>query len=216
MSATVIILLISLWAAVLLPGLVRARRETSPATSVSRFNRSMDLLERTRLGPPAQPVVDEVATDSGEEDFPMGRVPARHRAQRRGLSWPASARQLVHARPRRAWRRRPRGGARRLAPPPPPVAGERRPSSDVVARRRAVLAVLAAVTLLGALLAPLTRVGLVVLSLGIAALAAYIALLWQLQRQRELRRRVRHLERAPVSGPAPPPAARAVGESLGG
>ncbi|QBI21093.1 hypothetical protein ER308_16940 [Egibacter rhizosphaerae] len=47
MNVVVIILLLALWAVVLLPGLVRARRAGSPASSVSRFHRDLDRLERT-------------------------------------------------------------------------------------------------------------------------------------------------------------------------
>lgn len=220
MSATVIILLIGLWAAVLLPGLVRARRETSPATSISRFNRSMDLLERTRHEAPAGLATDEAIPDSGEEDLPMGRVfggraaGARHRAGRGWPAWPAGAHRVMRARARRAWGRAPQG--RRLAPPPPAAASPTGTSGDVVARRRRVLAVLAGVTLLGALLTPLTRLGLGLLVLGVAALGTYLALLWQLQRQRDLRRRVRQLSHAHADEPVPPPPARAVGDTVGG
>ena len=48
MSAAVVILLAGLWVGILLPGLVRARRYSSPTASVSRFHTSMDRLERTR------------------------------------------------------------------------------------------------------------------------------------------------------------------------
>lgn len=49
MSIVVVVLLVVLWAWILLPGAVRERRDTSPATSVSRFERSMAQLGRIRL-----------------------------------------------------------------------------------------------------------------------------------------------------------------------
>lgn len=60
MSVVVVVLLVVLWAWILLPGAVRERRETSPVTSVSRFERSMAHLARanpvrSRRDGPAQP-----------------------------------------------------------------------------------------------------------------------------------------------------------------
>lgn len=46
MSVVVVVLLVVLWAWVLLPGAVREHREASPATSVSRFERTMAQLAR--------------------------------------------------------------------------------------------------------------------------------------------------------------------------
>ncbi len=47
MDVAVVVVLLGLWAAILLPGLVRASRQGSPSTSVSRFHGSLALLERT-------------------------------------------------------------------------------------------------------------------------------------------------------------------------
>ena len=50
MDVAVVVVLIGLWAAILLPGLVRSSRHGSPSTSVSRFHGSLARLERTSGG----------------------------------------------------------------------------------------------------------------------------------------------------------------------
>lgn len=88
MDVVVIGLLVALWAAILLPGLVRARQEASPAASVSRFHRRMDLLEQTNGVPAADgPTPPDGA--SPHDRRRVGRAPspsARHAAasSRRG------------------------------------------------------------------------------------------------------------------------------------
>jgi len=47
MGSLVVVLLLGLWASILLPGLVRARREATPITSVSTFERCMSMLAPT-------------------------------------------------------------------------------------------------------------------------------------------------------------------------
>ena len=49
MNLVVVGLLIGLWAWVLLPGLLRERRNSSPLETVSRFERSMDTLAQTGM-----------------------------------------------------------------------------------------------------------------------------------------------------------------------
>ncbi|GEM_PF-6767667 len=79
MDVAVVVALLGLWAAILLPGLVRASRQGSPSTSVSRFHGSLVLLERTSTG------------SSDREAAPrqpaQGRVERRRRAcaRRRGI-----------------------------------------------------------------------------------------------------------------------------------
>lgn len=53
MSFVVVGLLIGLWAWVLLPGLLRERRNASPVDTVHRFERSMDSLAQTGIEQPA-------------------------------------------------------------------------------------------------------------------------------------------------------------------
>lgn len=52
MNLVVVGLLIGLWAWVLLPGLLRERRNASPLETVSRFERSMDTLAQTGMDQP--------------------------------------------------------------------------------------------------------------------------------------------------------------------
>lgn len=73
MDVAVVVILVSLWAAILLPGLVRARRYGSPASSVSRFNGSMDLLERTSVG---KTKTTRVAPANGRPAVPSPEAPA--------------------------------------------------------------------------------------------------------------------------------------------
>lgn len=47
MGSLVVLLLLGLWASILLPGLVRARREATPISSVSTFERCMSMLAPT-------------------------------------------------------------------------------------------------------------------------------------------------------------------------
>lgn len=53
MNLVVVGLLIGLWAWVLLPGLLRERRNASPLETVTKFERSMDTLAQTGMGPSA-------------------------------------------------------------------------------------------------------------------------------------------------------------------
>jgi hypothetical protein len=50
MNLLVVVLLGGLWASILLPGALRARRHSSPVSSVDRFERSMGILAPDRLG----------------------------------------------------------------------------------------------------------------------------------------------------------------------
>lgn len=56
MNLVVVGLLIGLWAWVLLPGLLRERRNASPLDTVNRFERSMDTLAQTGMEQPASDV----------------------------------------------------------------------------------------------------------------------------------------------------------------
>lgn len=51
MSPLVIVLLAGLWGWILLPGIVQARRESSPASTVNSFERSMGILAPVRYLP---------------------------------------------------------------------------------------------------------------------------------------------------------------------
>jgi hypothetical protein len=174
-------LLIGLWVAVLMPGLIRAHRQTSPATTVSRFHESMHRLERTRH-----------ATLGGDDPDASEVTVFWERPDQDGTSplqaWIAERVEAV-----RSWST---GTAPRRAPQPPqaaqaPQAPQAPRRLSPAARRRRVLLVLAVVTLSGVVLAPFTEAfGVRVLSTGVTALAAYVALLWRMQRQRTLHERV--------------------------
>ena len=223
MDAAVVVILVSLWAAILLPGLVRARRHGSPASSVSRFNGSMDLLERTSRGgtvrSPARSSVPPPRASARQWLMAMisertgGRLTAqradgRSTAQRAGGRWTAQ-----------------RAGGRSAS-----LASA--PASTARARRRAVLTALSGLLAVALVSTPLLGAPAWVLS-GVASvlLAAYIAGLRRLAMRRRLDRRVEDLQSAratrggddvpprgpqaaavgagsawpPVDGPPPPP-----------
>lgn len=207
MKATVTVLLIGLWFAVLMPGLVRARREVSPSASISRFNRSMDLLERTGQPPGTETTMPAHRPHGAGRSMTVPLPLTRLMEDLRTWFAPGST----------ALRPAPSTGLRPRPPRRPARAVTRR---SPAARRRMVLYVLAGMTAAGLALMPVHLVsGLVLGGLGLAATAAYIALLWQLQRTRLLRRRIRHFELAAAANPAGtapgepvPPHAEAVGE----
>lgn len=78
MSVVIILLLLGLWAALLLPGLLRARRHTSPTSSVTRFHHSMDLLGRTGRDAAGRQVTGRMRTNP-ETYRQRKRVAARTR-----------------------------------------------------------------------------------------------------------------------------------------
>lgn len=78
MDVAVVVALLGLWAAILLPGLVRARHQGSPSASVSRFHGNLALLERTSCPGSAR------GTD--ERGAPSGPAPSRAAARRRACA----------------------------------------------------------------------------------------------------------------------------------
>lgn len=203
MRAAVVMLLVGLWVAVLMPGLFHARRHASPASSISRFHKNMDLLERTRRGG-AQRSVHESAgfaahdARRGPEVGPGGAWasrlvsvrppswfvasgsggPAARAAQRPRIRPPAPSAARAAVRPARKPARKP---ARQASTP----------HAAMMARRRRVLVGLAASTMFSAVLAPLVGlVGWVLLVIALAATAGYVTLLRRLELQRRLQQRV--------------------------
>ncbi|CAN5893121.1 hypothetical protein BH23ACT10_BH23ACT10_21620 [soil metagenome] len=86
MNLVVVGLLIGLWAWVLLPGLLRERRNASPLETVNRFERSMDTLAQTG----GDPAVDEgagrqVLVLGDAERVVSGRARTRAELRRRAV-----------------------------------------------------------------------------------------------------------------------------------
>lgn len=196
MNGVVIGLLVALWAAILLPGLLRARHEASPAASVSRFNRSMDHLERTngapapgtsRAGrapsPPARPLASPGARSPAPRSDAApraGRAATPWRMARRGLAGARRRSVSLAARPRRALGHEP--------------SDHPSPGLSVVERRR--VAVLGLLTAQAVTLAAAAFVGGVAWGGAAAVAVAFIAYCLQLRRVvlRE-RRHARHHRR---------------------
>ena len=89
MSVVVVVLLVVLWAWILLPGAVRERRQTSPASTISRFERSMAQLARARPVKAVRSLPGNKASDAGvwvldDPEVPgSGEVAARAARRRR-------------------------------------------------------------------------------------------------------------------------------------
>jgi hypothetical protein len=82
MNLVVVGLLIGLWAWVLLPGLLRERRNSSPLDTVSRFERSMDTLAQTGM---EQSAGRHVLVLDDAERVVSGRTRTRPELRRRVL-----------------------------------------------------------------------------------------------------------------------------------
>ena len=80
MNLAVVVLLGGLWASILLPGVLRARRDHSPLNSVDSFERSMSMLATHLKTPPGRQVLvlEDPASVSGE--LSRARVMRRRRA----------------------------------------------------------------------------------------------------------------------------------------
>lgn len=85
MGWAVIILLASLWASILLPGVVRSRRP-SPLESVSAFERSMSLIALRSTGRPGRQIMVLADPPSVTGRSNRARMVARRRATLRGLA----------------------------------------------------------------------------------------------------------------------------------
>ena len=86
MNLVVVGLLIGLWAWVLLPGLLRERRNSSPLETVSRFERSMDTLAQTGMEQPAADVSGRhVLVLEDAERVVSGHARSRPELRRRAL-----------------------------------------------------------------------------------------------------------------------------------
>ncbi len=87
MNLVVVGLLIGLWAWVLLPGLLRERRNTSPLETVNRFERSMDTLAQTGAdSPPRHDALGRRIMVLGDaERVVSGRARTRAELRRRAM-----------------------------------------------------------------------------------------------------------------------------------
>ena len=178
MDVAVVVMLVGLWAAILLPGLIRARRYGSPATSVSRFHGSMDLLERTSVGGGRNPGQRAASSAEGSPRSP------REERSRKGPSpdaGPAEGGRGRRAAPRRASRAR--------APSRPP--GHRAAPRTAAARRRAVLVLLSGLAAITLATAPIVGpAGWGAAAVSAVLLGGYVAGLRRLAVRRRVGRRV--------------------------
>jgi hypothetical protein len=86
MNLVVVGLLIGLWAWVLLPGLLRERRNSSPLDTVNSFERSMDRLAQTGLEqPPAEASGRQIMVLDDAERVVSGRARSRAEVRRRAV-----------------------------------------------------------------------------------------------------------------------------------
>ncbi|HSK97042.1 MAG TPA: hypothetical protein VK891_10535, partial [Euzebyales bacterium] len=86
MNLVVVGLLIGLWAWVLLPGLLRERRNSSPLDTVNSFERSMDRLAQTGLEqPPAEASGRQILVLDDAERVVSGRARSRAEVRRRAV-----------------------------------------------------------------------------------------------------------------------------------
>lgn len=82
MSLLVLALLVGLWAAILLPGAVRAHRSSSPTSTVDAFRRTMERLSTRSDEAPFHDAwqAADAARGGGPEAASFGRLDARRRA----------------------------------------------------------------------------------------------------------------------------------------
>jgi len=86
MNLVVVGLLIGLWAWVLLPGLLRERRNSSPLDTVNSFERSMDRLAQTGLEQTsAEPSGRQILVLDDAERVVSGRARSRAEVRRRAV-----------------------------------------------------------------------------------------------------------------------------------
>jgi hypothetical protein len=86
MNLVVVGLLIGLWAWVLLPGLLRERRNSSPLDTVNSFERSMDRLAQTGLEQPsAEASGRQILVLDDAERVVSGRARSRAEVRRRAV-----------------------------------------------------------------------------------------------------------------------------------
>jgi hypothetical protein len=86
MNLVVVGLLIGLWAWVLLPGLLRERRNSSPLDTVSRFERSMDTLAHTGMEQAGDVSGRRVLVLDDAERVVSGRTRTRPELRRRAVT----------------------------------------------------------------------------------------------------------------------------------
>ncbi|HSK95250.1 MAG TPA: hypothetical protein VK891_01415 [Euzebyales bacterium] len=85
MNLVVVGLLIGLWAWVLLPGLLRDRRNSSPLDTVNSFERSMDTLAQTQAEPFDDAGRHVLVLDDAERVVVSGHARSRAELRRRAL-----------------------------------------------------------------------------------------------------------------------------------